>query len=173
MNLDELNKEQKEAVLTTEGPILVLAGAGSGKTKVLTTKIAYLIEEKGISPFNILAITFTNKAAREMKDRLVKLIGSKADYSQISTFHSFGVRILRENAEVLGYTKTFSIIDADDSETLVKRILKEMNLDPKYYNPKFIRNKISSAKNDMVSSLEYDKYAFGEQEKVISQVYKK
>lgn len=173
MNLDELNKEQKEAVLTTEGPILVLAGAGSGKTKVLTTKIAYLIEEKGISPFNILAITFTNKAAREMKDRLVKLVGTKADYSQISTFHSFGVRILRENAEILGYTKTFSIVDADDSETLVKRILKEMDLDPKYYNPKNIRNKISSAKNDMVSSTEYDKYAFGEFEKVVSEVYKR
>ena len=173
MNLDELNKEQKEAVLTTNGPILVLAGAGSGKTKVLTTKIAYLIEEKGISPFNILAITFTNKAAREMKDRLVRLVGNKADYSQISTFHSFGVRILRENAEILGYTKTFSIVDADDSETLVKRILKEMDLDPKYYNPKNIRNKISSSKNDMVSSIEYDKYAFGEFEKVVSEVYKR
>ncbi len=173
MNLDELNKEQKEAVLTTNGPILVLAGAGSGKTKVLTTKIAYLIEEKGISPFNILAITFTNKAAREMKDRLVRLVGNKADYSQISTFHSFGVRILRENAEILGYTKTFSIVDADDSETLVKRILKEMDLDPKYYNPKNIRNKISSSKNDMVSSTEYDKYAFGEFEKVVSEVYKR
>ena len=97
MNLDELNKEQKKAVLKTEGPLLILAGAGSGKTKVLTTKIAYLIEECGIDPYNILAITFTNKAAKEMKDRIYKMIGEKAKNSQISTFHSFGVEILRRN----------------------------------------------------------------------------
>ena len=100
MNLEELNKEQKEAVLTTEGPILILAGAGSGKTKVLTTKIAYLIEEKGISPSNILAITFTNKAAKEMKERLFKLVGVISKYSQVSTFHSFGLKIIKEKSRL-------------------------------------------------------------------------
>ena len=111
MDLKDLNEEQRRAVLTTDGPILVLAGAGSGKTKVLTTKIAYLIEECGIPPYNILAITFTNKAAGEMKNRLLNLIGDKANDSQISTFHSFGVKIIRENATLLGYTYNFNIVD--------------------------------------------------------------
>ena len=150
MNLDELNKEQKEAVLHTDGPLLVLAGAGSGKTKVLTTKIAYLIQEKGVSPYNILAITFTNKAANEMKSRIERLIGKVASDCQISTFHSFGVKIIRDNAASLGYTYNFNIIDSDDSITIVKRILREMNLDPKQFNPTNIRNKISSCKNEMM-----------------------
>ena len=123
MNLDNLNKEQKEAVLNTEGPLLILAGAGSGKTKVLTTKIAYLIEECGISPYNILAITFTNKAAKEMKDRLFNLVGIKAKNAQVSTFHSFGVKILTENYDKLGYEKNFIIMDSDDSLSIVKKIL--------------------------------------------------
>lgn len=173
MNISELNKEQKEAVLTTEGPILILAGAGSGKTKVLTTKIAYLIEEVGISPYNILAITFTNKAAKEMKERLHKLVGVISKYSQVSTFHSFGLRILRENCEPLGYGSNFIIMDSDDSLSVVKKILKELNLDPKQYNPNAIRNKISSCKNELVSPEEYEKFAIGEYEKIVLKVYQK
>jgi len=172
MNLDYLNEEQKKAVLMTEGPLLILAGAGSGKTKVLTTKIAFLIEECGISPYNILAITFTNKAAQEMKDRVLNMIGSKAKGAQISTFHSFGVRILTDYYELLGYDKNFVIMDSDDSLSIIKKILKDKGLDPKSYNPNGIRNKISSCKNDMISSTEYEKYALGDFEKIILEVYK-
>ena len=111
MNLDNLNKEQKEAVTHIDGPMLVLAGAGSGKTKVLTSRIAYLIEN-GVNPRNILAITFTNKAAKEMKDRVVNLIGSSANYIQISTFHSLGLKMIKENYNVLGYNKNFTILGA-------------------------------------------------------------
>ena len=123
MNLDELNDKQKEAVLYNEGPLLIIAGAGAGKTKTLTTKIAFLIEEKNVSPRNILAITFTNKAAKEMKDRLFRTIGSTAKELQVSTFHSFGLKLLRENYEALGYDKNFVIMDSDDSLTVVKKIL--------------------------------------------------
>ena len=123
MNLDELNDKQKEAVFYNEGPLLIIAGAGAGKTKTLTTKIAFLIEEKNVSPRNILAITFTNKAAKEMKDRLFRTIGSTAKELQVSTFHSFGLKLLRENYEALGYDKNFVIMDSDDSLTVVKKIL--------------------------------------------------
>ncbi len=172
MNLDFLNKEQKEAVLSTEGPLLILAGAGSGKTRVLTTKIAYLIEECGINPYNILAITFTNKAAQEMKDRIYKLVGVQAKGAQISTFHSFGVRILTENFSKLGYEKNFVIMDSDDSLSIIKKILKNKGLDPKSYNPNAIRNKISSCKNEMMSYQEYEKFAIGDYEKVVYEVFK-
>ena len=170
MNLDELNEEQKEAVLYNDGPLLIIAGAGAGKTKTLTTKIAYLIEEKNVSPYSILAITFTNKAAKEMKDRIYKAIGEEAKKLQVSTFHSFGLKLLRENIGVLGYDRNFVIMDSDDSLTVVKKILKDMDLDPKIYNPKAIRNKISSCKNDMISPEAYDKYAVSEYEKIIQQV---
>ncbi len=172
MNLDNLNKEQKEAVLNTEGPLLILAGAGSGKTKVLTTKIAYLIEECGISPYNILAITFTNKAAKEMKDRIFNLVGIKAKNAQVSTFHSFGVKILTENYDKLGYEKNFIIMDSDDSLSIVKKILKNKGLDPKSYNPNSIRNQISSCKNEMMSYSDYEKFAIGDYEKIVYEVYK-
>ena len=173
MNLDELNDKQREAVLYNEGPLLIIAGAGAGKTKTLTTKIAYLIEEKGASPYSILAITFTNKAAKEMKDRIYLAIGEEAKKLQVSTFHSFGLKLLRENIGVLGYDRNFVIMDSDDSLTVVKKILKDMDLDPKIYNPKAIRNKISSCKNDMISPDAYDKYAVSEYEKIIQQVYAK
>ena len=150
MNLNDLNERQKEAVLYNEGPLLIIAGAGSGKTKALTTKIAYLLEEKEVSPYNILAITFTNKAAKEMKDRLYTLVGDLSKKLQVSTFHSFGLKLLRENFEVLGYDKNFNIMDSDDSLTVVKKILKDMNLDSKVYNPRAIRNKISSCKNELM-----------------------
>ena len=172
MNLDYLNKEQKEAVKNTEGPLLILAGAGSGKTRVLTTKIAYLIEECGISPFSILAITFTNKAAKEMKDRVFNLIGMKAKGIQISTFHSFGVRILTDYYERLGYEKNFIIMDADDSLSIIKKILKNKGLDPKSYNPNGIRNQISSCKNEMITPEKYSKFALGDYEQVVYETYK-
>lgn len=159
MNLDNLNKQQKEAVTHIDGPMLVLAGAGSGKTKVLTSRIAYLIEN-GVNPRNILAITFTNKAAKEMKDRVVNLIGSSANYIQISTFHSLGLKMIKENYNVLGYDKNFTILDSDDTLTVVKKIIKEMNLNPQFYNAKAIRNKISSAKNELMSVSEFSHVEF-------------
>lgn len=173
MNLDELNDRQKEAVLYNEGPLLIIAGAGAGKTKTLTTKIAYLIEEKGVSPYNILAITFTNKAAKEMKDRLFMQIGSLAKKLQVSTFHSFGLKLLRDNYDALGYDRNFVIMDSDDSLTVVKKIIKDMGYDPKVYNPKAIRNKISSCKNEMTSPEAYERFAISDYEKIVFEVYKK
>ena len=169
MNIDNLNDKQKEAVMHDKGPMLVLAGAGSGKTKVLTSRIAYLIEND-VSPSNILAITFTNKAAREMKERVVNLVGSDANYIQISTFHSLGLKIIKQNYELLGYDKNFTILDSDDTLTIVKKIIKELNLNPKYYNAKVIRNKISSAKNELIDPEGFSKIEF---DKKIITVYKK
>ena len=173
MIINDLNDKQQEAVQKTEGPLLILAGAGSGKTRVLTTKVAYLIENIGISPYNILAITFTNKAANEMKERLNKLLGDISNNIQVSTFHSFGLKILRENYEQLGYERNFSIMDSDDTLSIIKKILKEFNLDTKIYNPTAIRNKISGCKNELISPGEYDKYAISEFEQVVLKVYKK
>lgn len=173
MNLENLNDRQKEAVLYNDGPLLIIAGAGAGKTKTLTTKIAYLIEEENVNPANILAITFTNKAAKEMKDRLFLLVGDLAKKLQVSTFHSFGLKLLRDNYETLGYDKNFVIMDSDDSLTVVKKIIKDMGYDPKIYNPRAIRNKISSCKNEMMSPEAYEKYAVSDYEKVIQQVYSK
>jgi len=159
MDLKGLNIEQLKAVKHIDGPMLVLAGAGSGKTKVLTNRIAYLIEN-GISSDNILAITFTNKAAKEMREREYKLIGNDAKSIQISTFHSLGLRLLKENYSRLGYKSNFVILDSDDTLTVVKKIMKEMNLNPKFYNARDIRNKISSAKNELLSPSQYAKMEF-------------
>ena len=139
MDLNGLNEMQREAVLYNEGPLLIIAGAGAGKTKTLTTKIAYLIEELGVSPYNILAITFTNKAAKEMKDRIDGLIGSVSKKIQVSTFHSFGLKLLRENHKALGYDSNFVIMDSDDSLSVVKKILKDMDLP--FYDPFLIVEK--------------------------------
>lgn len=171
MRLDELNEKQREAVTTTEGPLLVIAGAGSGKTKVLTTRIAYLIEEKGISPSSILAITFTNKAAKEMKERVVNILGNIGYKIQISTFHSFGLFLMHENAEKLGYENNFTILDGDDSLTVIKKIMKDMDLDSKEYNPRAVRSKISGAKNSLLSPSEYEQYAATEFEKKVVKIY--
>lgn len=171
--LEGLNDKQKEAVLYNEGPLLIIAGAGAGKTKTLTTKIAYLIEEGLAQPYNVLAITFTNKAAKEMKDRLYALIGDLAKKIQVSTFHSFGLKLLRENYAKLGYEANFVIMDSDDSLTVVKKIIKDLGYDPKIYNPRAIRNKISSCKNEMMTPQMYEKYAVSDYEKVIQQVYEK
>ena len=169
--LKNLNNMQKEAVITTDGPVLILAGAGSGKTKVLTTRIAYLINECNINPRNILAITFTNKAANEMKERIEKMVGKTN--IQASTFHSFGVKLLRENYDRLGYEKNFNIMDSEDSLTLVKKILKDLNIDPKTFSPYMIRNKISSNKNEFIMPEEYKKFVLSEEDDIVYKVYKK
>ena len=171
--IESLNEQQKEAVLYNDGPLLIIAGAGAGKTKTLTTKIAYLIEEGLAHPYNVLAITFTNKAAKEMKDRLYALIGDLAKKVQVSTFHSFGLKLLRENYEKLGYESNFVIMDSDDSLTVVKKIVKDLGYDPKIYNPRAVRNKISSCKNEMMTPEIYERYAVSDYEKVMHQVYEK
>ncbi len=149
--LKGLNKQQHEAVTTTQGPLLIVAGAGSGKTRVLTFRIAYLLQQYKAAPNEILALTFTNKAAREMKERITKLIGDKANKLWMGTFHSIFSKILRFEAEKLGYGKDFTIYDTSDSETVIKQILQELNFDPKEIKPKTIRNKISDAKNQLIS----------------------
>ena len=174
MNLiDSLNDRQKEAVVNTDGPMLILAGAGSGKTKVLTTKVAYLIEEKNIDPNNILAITFTNKAAKEMKERIFKLEGNSAFYIQISTFQSFGLKILKENCELLGYEKNFTILDSDDSLSIIKKIMKELNIDANKYNPKAIKNVISNNKNEIIDPEKYSLYVNTDFDEIALEVYRK
>ena len=173
MNLDYLNDRQKEAVLYGDGPLLILAGAGSGKTSVLTKRVAYLIKERNISPKNIVAITFTNKAAKEMKERIIKEVGKEGYDIQISTFHSFGLRIIRENYEKLGYEKNFTIIDSDDSLTVVKKILKDMGIDYARFNPKFIKNQISSCKNEMVTPEKYQNLVNDELSDIMYKVYKR
>ena len=173
MTLTSLNEKQLQAVKSPDGPLLILAGAGSGKTKVLTTKLAYLVNEKNINPYNILAITFTNKAAKEMKERAYKMLKEKAYKMQISTFHSLGLLLIRENYEKLGFEKNFTILDSDDTLTIIKKILKDMNLDPKMYNPRAIRNKISSAKNELIDSKEYSKFANSQYEEVVLSVFEK
>src|SRR5574344_873889 len=147
MFLDNLNKPQKEAVITTEGPLLVLAGAGSGKTKVLTTRVAYLVLEKNVDPANILAITFTNKAAKEMKNRIMDMVGSLAYKIQISTFHSFGLSIIRKHYDLLGLKKNFTILDGDDSNIIIKNIMKDMNIEE---NVKAVKSTISNNKNVLI-----------------------
>jgi len=173
MNLEYLNDRQREAVLYGDGPLLILAGAGSGKTSVLTKRVAYLIKERNVSPKNIVAITFTNKAAKEMKERIIKEVGKEGYDIQISTFHSFGLRIIKENYEKLGYEKNFTIIDSDDSLTVVKKILKEMGIDSTRFNPKFIKNQISSCKNEMVTPEKYKNLVNDELSDITYKVYKK
>ena len=169
--IDNLNERQLEAVTNLDGPMLVLAGAGSGKTRVLTTKVAYLLDQKDISPRNILAITFTNKAAKEMKERIFNLVGREAFLIQISTFHSFGLKLLKENYELLGYDSNFTIIDADDSLTVIKKIMKEQGIDSNKYNYRAIRSSISDNKNEMVSVKEFEKFVYTDYDKVVYEVY--
>ena len=173
MNLDTLNETQKDAVVTTDGPILILAGPGSGKTRVITHKIAYLLQEKKANPWEILAITFTNKAAKEMKVRLEKLIDEDIRSMQISTFHSFGLRIIKENYDFFGLNSNFTILDEQDSISVIKKIVKDMNLDEKQYNPRNIKHKISSAKNELLDPKGYKVFAHSPIEEVIVKVYEK
>ncbi len=165
---DGLNKEQKEAVLHRDGPCLVLAGAGSGKTKVLTTRIANLINN-GVYSGNILAITFTNKAAKEMRARVDNIVSE--NYAFVGTFHSLGVKIIRENYETLGLSRNFTIIDGDDVLSIIKKILKDMHLNVKDYSPSYIRNKISFIKNEMLSRGEIEKYFNSDYDRVVIRIY--
>lgn len=170
--LSGLNPEQQAAVRSTEGPLLIMAGAGSGKTRVLTHRIAYLISEKDVAPWNILAITFTNKAAREMKDRVANIVGPTAEEIWISTFHSMCVRILRRDIDRIGMNRNFSILDTSDQLSVIKKILKEKNIDPKKFDPKTILGSISSAKNELITTEEYEKSASDYYRNTISDVYK-
>ncbi len=170
---DTLNPQQKEAVQTTDGPLLILAGAGSGKTRVLTHRIVYLIEEMGVNPWNILAITFTNKAAGEMRERVDKLVGFGADQIWVSTFHSTCVRILRRFVDRLGFGTNFTIYDADDQKTVMKGICKRLNIDTKQLSEKTLLNYISAAKDELISVREYETTSVGDFRKTtIAKVYR-
>lgn len=171
--LKGLNPQQQEAVETTEGPLLVVAGAGSGKTSVLTRRIAYLVEEKGVAPWNILAITFTNKAATEMKERVQKLLGPAGQDVWMSTFHALCVRILRRDADKIGYSRNFSIADSSEQVTLIKHIEKDLNINPKQYNPRAILSAISNAKNDLLNPKDFEA-ASGNRpfDQIVSEIYK-
>lgn len=173
MDLSTLNKEQKEAVLSEDGALLILAGAGSGKTRVLTSKIAYLIEDKGVSPWRILAFTFTNKAANEMKDRVGQALGRPIDSMWIGTFHSICSRILRREIHHLGYTNTFTIYDSADQKTLVKQIIKDLLIQDEGLKPSYVINRISDAKNKGITPAQMEKEAFYDREVSITRIYKK
>ena len=159
---DTLNDRQQEAVFHTEGPLLILAGAGSGKTRVLTHRIAYLIEEKGVNPWNILAITFTNKAAQEMRERVDKIVGFGSESIWVSTFHSTCVRILRRYIDRLGYDNNFTIYDTDDQKTLMKDICKKLNIDTKVYKERSLLAQISHAKDELITPDEMEMNAGGD-----------
>lgn len=168
--LNGMNDRQAEAVQTTEGPLLIMAGAGSGKTRVLTHRIAYLIDEKMVNPWNILAITFTNKAAREMRERAEKL-KTEAQDCLIATFHSMCVRILRREADHIGYNRNFTIVDPGEQRTLMKRILKNLNLDPKKWNERAILGTISNAKNDLIDEVAYENMAGDMYTEIVAKCY--
>lgn len=169
---DTLNEQQKEAVLHTEGPLLILAGAGSGKTRVLTHRIAYLIEEQGVNPWNILAITFTNKAAGEMRERVDKLVGFGAESIWVSTFHSTCVRILRRHIDLLGYDNNFTIYDSDDQKTLMKDVCKLLQIDTKIFKERALLGTISHAKDELITPEEFRIRAEGDfSQKKIAEVY--
>jgi DNA helicase II / ATP-dependent DNA helicase PcrA len=169
--LANLNEQQQAAVKTTEGPLLIMAGAGSGKTRVLTHRIAYLMAEKRVAPWNILAITFTNKAAREMKERVQGLLGGAAEEIWISTFHSMCVRILRRDIDRIGIDRNFSILDTTDQLSVLKNILKEKNIDPKKFDPRAILGTISNAKNELLTPEKFAKKVSSYYEKIVSDVY--
>ncbi|MGD6777645.1 DNA helicase PcrA [Sutcliffiella horikoshii] len=169
--LEGLNPMQKEAVKKTDGPLLIMAGAGSGKTKVLTHRIAYLMAEKQVAPWNILAITFTNKAAREMKERVEKLLGPAAEDIWISTFHSMCVRILRRDIDRIGMNRNFTILDTTDQLSVIKNILKDRNIDPKKFEPRTILGTISSAKNELMNPEQYAKQPLGPYEQQVAEIY--
>ncbi|MBE6171260.1 MAG: DNA helicase PcrA [Enterococcus faecium] len=169
--LKGMNPRQKEAVLHTDGPLLLMAGAGSGKTRVLTHRIAYLIEEKEVNPWNILAITFTNKAAKEMKERVNAILETGGEDVWVSTFHSMCVRILRRDVDYIGYNRNFTIIDSSEQLSLMKRILKELNIDPKKYDPRSLLGSISQAKNSLLSPEAFAKMQGSYYEEIAAKCY--
>ncbi|MBR1629930.1 MAG: UvrD-helicase domain-containing protein, partial [Lachnospiraceae bacterium] len=159
--IEGLNENQRLGVETTEGPVLILAGAGSGKTRVLTHRIAYLMKEKGVAPYHILAITFTNKAAQEMRNRVNKLAGDGAEMVWVATFHSTCVRILRRFADHIGFDNRFTIFDTEDQKTVMKEVIHELGIDPKMFRERFFLNYISAAKNELITAEQYHQYASG------------
>src|SRR5690348_14457977 len=162
--LKDLNERQREAATHINGPLMIVAGAGSGKTKVLTTRIAHLMAN-GVDSFNILALTFTNKAAKEMKERVERILGnSEARNLYIGTFHSVFARILRAEANKLGYPNNFTIYDTDDAKGVIKSIVNEMNLDDKHYKPAYVYNRISAAKNSLIGPVAYKQDSYIQQE---------
>ncbi|HIZ54507.1 MAG TPA: DNA helicase PcrA [Candidatus Enterococcus avicola] len=169
--LKGMNERQQEAVQLTQGPLLLMAGAGSGKTRVLTHRIAYLIEEKMINPWNILAITFTNKAAKEMKERVTQLLGSQGEDVWVSTFHSMCVRILRRDIDKIGYSQNFTILDSSEQLSVMKRIIKELNLDPKKYDARGILATISNAKNEILTPKKYEALEGDYYQKIVAKCY--
>jgi DNA helicase II / ATP-dependent DNA helicase PcrA len=173
--LDGLNMAQQQAVTSTEGPVLILAGAGSGKTKALTHRFAYLLQEKNQSPLHILCVTFTNKAAKEMAERVHRLLGTTAQFPFLGTFHSVCVRILRRELSNtgLGFPSSFSIFDETDSLTAVKRAMQELQIDSKAFHPQAVRNAISGAKNELLSPVQYEQYALGMFQQVVHRVYQR
>ena len=171
--LDSLNPQQQEAVLQTEGPVLILAGAGSGKTRVLTHRIAYLIEEKEVNPWNIMAITFTNKAAGEMRERVDKIVGYGSESVWVSTFHSSCVRILRRHIDRIGYTGNFTIYDTDDQKSVMKDICRRLQIDTKVYKERALLNAISRAKDELMGPDEFLRNSSGDiHEQRIAKVYR-
>ena len=171
IDIDSLNGPQREAVVTIDGPLLVLAGAGSGKTRVLTYRIANLIENHDVAPWEILAITFTNKAAAEMRERLNGLVGPRCRGMWVSTFHSMCVRMLRSDAEKLGFTRNFTIYDTDDQKRLYKEIMAEFDIDPKRFPVNALMNRISAAKNELIVPSAFEKEANDPVGKVAARVY--
>ncbi|GEP71749.1 DNA helicase [Lentilactobacillus rapi] len=171
--LDGLNKDQKDAVVHTEGPVLIMAGAGSGKTRVLTHRIAYIIEHNHVMPWHILAITFTNKAAKEMRERVAKLLDDSGNDVWVSTFHALCVRILRRNIDLLGYNRAFTIADTSEQRTLVKRVLRDLNIDPKKFDPRSILSSISNAKNDLLTPKQYKAQAVSAFDQIVADVYER
>src|SRR3982751_7143157 len=176
--LEGLNEQQLQAATHVNGPLMIVAGAGSGKTKVLTTRIAYLMDVETVDAFNILALTFTNKAAAEMKERVEKILGNnEARNLYIGTFHSVFARVLRAEAPRLGYPNNFTIYDTDDAKSVVKTVVNELNLDDKHYKPNTVYNRISSAKNALVGPAEYANDYYIQQEDMrsnrpaIAQIY--
>ncbi|WP_105615570.1 DNA helicase PcrA [Vallitalea okinawensis] len=173
VDISTLNEMQRKAVLQTEGPVLILAGAGSGKTRVLTHRIAYILEEKNVMPYNILAITFTNKAATEMKERVASLVGDQANEMWVSTFHSACVRILRAHIDKLGYDRSFVIYDTEDQKGLMKQCIKELNMNEKNFNPRSMIGEVSSAKNELLTPKQYETEAMGDfRKEQVARIYK-
>ena len=171
-SIEQLNDKQKEAVLTTEGPLLIAAGAGSGKTRVLTHRIAYLVEMKDVNPWNILAITFTNKAANEMKERVQQLVGDKAEAIWVSTFHAMCARILRREAAFVGYTNNFSSVDPSEQQTLMKQVLKDLDLDSNRFSYKDMLWVIDDAKNKGMMPEDFAAEAEGFMGEIYTKVYR-
>jgi len=171
--LDELNPQQREAVMYTEAPLLVLAGAGSGKTRVITYKIAYLVKELDIFEDNILGVTFTNKAANEMKTRVARLLGKSVSDVWLGTFHSIAVKILRRYSQYIGINNSFSILDEDDQTSLMKEVISELNLDIKRYPPGPFIDRISKAKESLIDPVTFGEFVESYYESIVAKVYQR